>query len=197
VSERPDFRELVGDDLSPEELAELEQVDAMLRAAGPPPAEIPGSLTRAVERIGAPRIWTRRRAAVAVALAATLAAVFFGVGRWTNGNGPHYRFAVPLRGTASAPQASGVIKVGDRDPTTGNWEMQLDVMGLPKLSGSDYYVLWLAKNGHYAGTCGTFNVGDGTTTVDMTVAYRLKDFDSWVVSRHEEDAPWLLSAGIS
>jgi ferric-dicitrate binding protein FerR (iron transport regulator) len=76
VSERPDFRELLGEDLSPEEELELARVDALLRAAGPPPAEIPGSLTRAVERIGAPRIWTRRRVVLAVALAAALAAVF-------------------------------------------------------------------------------------------------------------------------
>jgi hypothetical protein len=197
VSERPDFRELVGDGLSPEEQTELERVDALLRAAGPPPAEIPGSLTRAVERIAAPRVWTRRRVALGVALAAALAAVFFGVGRWTNGNGSHYRFAVPLKATTNAPKASGVIKVGDRDPNTGNWELQLNVVGLPKLSGGDYYVLWLAKNGQYAGTCGTFSVGNGTTTVDMTVSYRLKDYDAWVVSRHEDNAPWLLSAGVS
>jgi hypothetical protein len=197
VSERPDFRELVGDDLSPEEQTELERVDALLRAAGPPPAEIPGSLTRAVERIAAPRVWTRRRVGLAVALAAALAAVFFGVGRWTNGNSPHYRFAVPLKATTSAPNASGVIKVGDRDPNTGNWELQLNIAGLPKLSGDDYYVLWLARNGQYAGTCGTFNVGNGTTTVDMTVSYRLRDYDAWVVSRHEDNAPWLLSAAVS
>jgi hypothetical protein len=197
VSERPDFRELVGDDLSPEEQTELERVDALLRAAGPPPAEIPGSLTRAVERIAAPRVWTRRRVGLAVALAAALAAVFFGVGRWTNGNSPHYRFAVPLKATTSAPNASGVIKVGDRDPNTGNWELQLNIAGLPKLSGDDYYVLWLARNGQYAGTCGTFNVGNGTTTVDMTVSYRLRDYDAWVVSRHEDNAPWLLSARVS
>jgi hypothetical protein len=197
VSERPDFRELVGDDLSPEEQTELERVDALLRAAGPPPAEIPGSLTRAVERIAAPRVWTRRRVGLAVALAAALAAVFFGVGRWTNGNSPHYRFAVPLKATTSAPNASGVIKVGDRDPNSGNWELQLNIAGLPKLSGDDYYVLWLARNGQYAGTCGTFNVGNGTTTVDMTVSYRLRDYDAWVVSRHEDNAPWLLSARVS
>jgi hypothetical protein len=197
MTERPDFKELVGGDLGPDERADLERVDSLLRAAGPPPAEIPSSLTRRVERIGARPIWTWRRTGLALALAASLAALFFGIGRWTNGNSPHYRFAVPLKATTSAPKASGVIKVGDRDPNTGNWKLQLNVAGLPKLSGGDYYVLWLAKNGQYAGTCGTFNVGNGRTTVDMTVSYRLKDYDAWVVSRHEDSAPWLLLARLS
>jgi hypothetical protein len=193
-----DFGELLGGDLTPEEMADLERVDKLLRAVPAPPAQVPASLTQRVAQIGSERrVWTQRRVAFALALAAALAAVFFGVGRWTNGSGAHYRFAVPLQATTSAPQASGLIKVGDRDPNSGNWELQLNVTGLPKLSGGDYYVLWLAKNGKYAGTCGTFNVGGGKTTVDMTVSYRLKDYDAWVVSRHEENAPWLLSAGIS
>src|SRR5438093_1571680 len=83
------------------------------------------------------------RLAFAVAFAAVLGGVFFGVGRWTNGTGAHYKFAVPLEATTSAPQASGLIKVGDRDSKSGNWELQLNVAGLPKLSGGDYYVLWL------------------------------------------------------
>jgi hypothetical protein len=57
-------------------------------------------------------------------------------------------------------------------------------------------VLWLAKDGKYAGTCGTFNVGAGTTTVDMTVSYRLSDYDAWVISQPKDGAPWLLSARI-
>jgi hypothetical protein len=188
--------DLVGD-LTAEERAELERVDRLLRSVPAPPAEVPSSLTRAVEQIAAGRgAWTPRRVAFAFAVAAVLAAVFFGVGRWTNSNSAHYRFAVPLEATASAPRASGVIRVGDRDPNTGNWELQLSIAGLPKLSGGDYYVLWLAKNGKYAGTCGTFNVGNGRTTVDMTVSYRLKDYDAWVVSGHGENSPWLLSAGV-
>jgi hypothetical protein len=192
-----DFHELVGGDLSPEEIAELERVDKLLRSVPAPPVHVPASLTDAVARIGIQRrVWTPRRVAFAFAMAAVLAAVFFGVGRWTGGGGAHYRFAVPLEATASAPQASGEIKVGDRDPKSGNWELQLNVAGLPKLAGGDYYVLWLAKDGKYAGTCGTFNVGSGKTTVDMTVSYRLKDYDAWVVSRHEDGGPWLLSARI-
>lgn len=194
----PDFRDLVGDDLTPEELAKLERVDRVLRSVPAPPPEVPGTLTRSVARIGTERrLWTSRRLFAVAAVAAALAATFFGVGRWTNTGGPHYRLSIPLEATASARSASGQIRVADRDDATGNWELQLKVAGLPRLSGGDYYVLWLAKNGKYAATCGTFNVGGGTTTVDMTVSYRLEDYDRWVVSSHEDDAPWLLSARIS
>jgi hypothetical protein len=192
-----DFRDLVGDDLGPDELAELERVDRLLRSVPAPPPEVPASLDRAVDRIGTERrLWTRRRLVVAVTLAATLAALFFGVGRWTGGSGIDYRSSVPLRATSSAQGATGQIRIADRDPSTGNQGLELTVTGLPKLSGGDYYVLWLAKDGKYAGTCGTFNVGAGTTTVDMTVSYRLSDYDAWVISQPKDGAPWLLSARI-
>jgi hypothetical protein len=192
-----DFRDLVGDDVSAEERAELARVDRLLRSVPAPPAEVPGSLTRAVERIGAGRrAWTPRRAASTLAFAAALAAVFFAVGRWTQ-SGIQYSEAVPMRATSNAPQASGGIHVADRDEATGNWRLELKVSGLPKLRPGDYYVLWLAKHERYAATCGTFNVGSGTTTVDMTVSYRLDDYDAWVISSHKENSPWLLSAPIS
>ena len=69
-------------------------------------------------------------------------------------------------------------------------------------SEGGYYVLWLDKDGDYAGTCGTFNVGaDGTTTVTMNASYRLPDYDAWVVTAWlpnstNEDAPRLLEAPI-
>jgi anti-sigma-K factor RskA len=193
-----DFRDLVGNDLDGEELERLERVDRLLRSVPAPPSEIPDSLDRAVHRIGTQRrIWTSRRIAVAVALAATLATVFFSVGRWTGGSNVDYRTSVPLEATTDAPHASGLIQIAESDRTTGNQELKLQVTGLPKLSGGDYYVLWLAKDGKYAGACGTFNVGSGTTTVDMTVSYRLQDYDAWVISRHEENSPWLLSARIA
>jgi hypothetical protein len=194
-----EFRDLVGGDLDPDELEQLERVDRILRSVPAPPAEVPGSLNRAVQRIGTERgIWTARRVGAVAALAATLAALFFSVGRWTGGGSSlDYQVSVPLKATAAAPQASGLIRIAESNRTTGNQELKLRVSGLPRLSGGDYYVLWLAKEGKYAGTCGTFNVGSGTTTVDMTVSYRLQDYDAWVISRHEENSPWLLTARIA
>jgi hypothetical protein len=192
-----DFRDLVGDDLSPEERARLERVDHLLRSVPAPPAEVPTSLTSAVERIGGEeRFWTPRRIALVAAAALALMAVSFGVGRWSGLGTPEYPRAVALQPTEQAPDARGVIKLGERDEDTGNWDLELDVSGLPRLSGDEYYVLWLAKDGKYAATCGSFNVGRGETTVRMTASYRLSDYDAWVISRHGEDTPWLLSAEI-
>ena len=195
MSERPDFRDLVGDDLTPEEELELARVDSLLRSVPGPATEVPGSLTRAVEQIGtATPIWTRRRFVAAIALAATLAALFFGVGRWVDG-GFDARATIQMTPGRTAPDARAKIELGPRDETTGNWRMRLVVDGLPHLGGGDYYVLWLARDGEYAGACGTFNVS-GRTTVDMTASYDLSEYDDWVITRVGDDSPWLLSAGI-
>jgi Anti-sigma-K factor rskA, C-terminal len=193
MSDTPDFRELVGDDLTPEEELALAHVDRLLRSVPGPVTEVPASLTSAVEEIGTRTpLWTRRRALALVALAAALAAVFFGIGRSMD-NGFEARATVRMKPTDNAPQASAVIELGARDEATGNWKLRLEVDGLPELGGSGYYVLWLAKDGEYAGTCGTFNV-HGPTTIDMTAGYKLKDYDAWVISEARDNAPWLLSA---
>jgi hypothetical protein len=190
-----DFRDLVGDDLSQEERVKLERVDRLLRSVPAPPSEVPGSLDRAVNRIGTERRqWTPRRLLVAVTLAVTLAALFFGLGRWTTSGEPHYRASIQMTPAASNPGASALIKLGDRD-ANGNWKLKLQVGGLPELTGDGYYVLWLAKDGKYAATCGTFKVR-GDTTIDMTVSYRLSEYDAWVISEARDDAPWLLTAKI-
>jgi anti-sigma-K factor RskA len=193
MSETPDFRDLVGDDLTPEEELELARVDSLLRSVPGPATEVPGSLTTRVERIGTVTpIWTRRRVLAAVAVAATLAALFFGAGRWLD-RGFEASASVDMTPGKTAPQASGKIELGPRDDSTGNWKMRLVVDGLPHLAGNDYYVLWLAKNGEYAGACGTFNV-NGHTTVDLTASYDLSEYDAWVITRAGQDSPWLLSA---
>ena len=195
----PDFRELVGDDLPPEELESLSRADAALRSVPPPPAEVPSRLTQSVAALpleASP--WSRRRLVPAVALAAALAALFFALGRWTGGDDFEERATLDMQPTRAAPDASGSIQIGQPDDASGNWELRLTVDGLPELPRGDYYVLWLAKDGEYAGTCGTFAVGEGETTVDMTVSYRLRDFDAWNVSKWdpEGEPPKLLRAPI-
>ena len=49
MSDTPEFRDLVGDDLTPEEELELARVDSLLRSVPGPATEVPGSLTRAVD----------------------------------------------------------------------------------------------------------------------------------------------------
>ena len=84
MKEPVDLRELVGSDLPPEELEELSRVDGLLRSVPAPPHDVPASLTQAVAAVPLKRRPpTRRRFAVAVAFAAVLAALAFGIGRWT------------------------------------------------------------------------------------------------------------------
>src|SRR5437588_621917 len=65
---RPEFRELVGDDLTPEERARLERVHELLVAAGPPP-ELPPALAEPPgESEPSPMVLPRRRAGAILAL---------------------------------------------------------------------------------------------------------------------------------
>ena len=52
MKEPDNLRDLVGEDLSPEELARLERVDSLLRSVPAPPPELPASLTRSIDTIG-------------------------------------------------------------------------------------------------------------------------------------------------
>jgi hypothetical protein len=198
LREPPDFRELIGDDVPEGELDALRRADAVLRSIPAPPSQIPPRLTQAVTALALPApFWSRRRLAATVALAAALSALFFGVGRWTAGSDVDPRLTVALAATQEAPEAAAaVIEIGDRDEKSGNWELELEVTGLPKLPNNRYYALWLEKDGEYAATCGTFNVGEGTTNVRMTVSYRLSDYDAWVISEDEDDVPHLLRAEV-
>jgi hypothetical protein len=197
VKEPPDIRELVGDEVPAGELETLRRADALLRTVPAPPSQVPPRLTQAVTALTVPApFWSRRRLAATVALAAALSALFFGVGRWTAGSDVEPRLTVSLVATADAPKAAAVIEVGERDEKSGNWELEIEVEGLPKLPGDRYYALWLEKDGEYGVTCGTFNVGEGTTRVRMTVSYRLSEYDAWVISEDEEDVPHLLRAEV-
>jgi hypothetical protein len=198
MKEPPELRELVGRDLPPEELERLGHVDALLRSVPAPPHDVPASLTQAVAELplagrSRPR---RRRVAAALAFAAVLiAASFFALGHW-NGSRFVTEYTVELTPTASAPDAAGFVQVGQRDEDSRNVELVLDVSGLPRLDPGEDYALWLEQDGEWAATCGYFAVGEGTTTVRMTVSYEFRDFDAWVVSsgnRRDEPPPLLLA----
>ena len=130
MSDTPDFRDLVGDDLTPRKSSSSPGWTAC-SARCPrrrPRFRLPHD---AVERIGdgqadldAPAVL------VAVALAATLAALFFGAGRWLD-RGFDARASFAMTPGKSAPQASGKIELGPRDDSTGNWKMRSSSTGFP------------------------------------------------------------------
>ena len=47
-----------------------------------------------------------------------------------------------MQGTSKAPDARGLIKLGEQDDA-GNWPMVVTVKGLRPLPGSGYYELFL------------------------------------------------------
>ncbi|MGH3022507.1 MAG: anti-sigma factor domain-containing protein [Gaiellaceae bacterium] len=198
MKEPPDLHELIGDDLPEEDLSRLGEVDALLRRVPAPPHEVPLSLTHAVEQVSAPRLPSRRRRLVAsLAFAALVAALAFGVGRWTGeADGFEEAWSVKLAATDEAPGATALVRVGETDEASGNRELMLDVSGLPPLDSDEQYALWLAEDGEWGATCGYFSVGEGETTVRMTVSYDFEAFDGWAISTgHPNEAgPTLLHA---
>jgi len=67
----------------------------------------------------------------------------------------------------------------------GNWPMQLNVTGLPKLPPRGYYAVFLVRNGKIFAPCGTFVVAGVAhgTSVKLNAPYRLEHGDSWVVTK--------------
>lgn len=183
----PDFDEMVGTDINPAERERLLRAHDLLIAAGPLP-ELPPSLAEP----GGPQaevitpFFNRRRNATLAVLAAAIAAAAFGIGYLTGDRGGTtfaIRKTVVMHGTAGAPAgAIASIGLGTKD-AAGNWQMLVRVSNLKKLPPGGYYTLWLTRKGRAVAPCGSFLVrGDKTTDVRFTVAYKLKDFDGWVVT---------------
>ena len=181
----PNFDELVGADLPDDERERLRRVHDLLVAAGPPP-EMP-------QLVASPpvRALPRRRVA-ALLIAAALALAAFGAGWLLSGPNDEFdvRRAVPMRSTANAPNASGLIELGYADDE-GNWPMLVTVHGLKPLPEGGYYELLLTRDGRPVAVCGSFKVkSEGATTVRLGASYDLSNFDGWVVRPyvHDRDA---------
>ena len=193
-----DLHDLIGDDVPGDELARLRRVHELLVAAGPPPElsdtlrEVPVTAAEQPLESVVP-FMPRRRLGVAIALAAALAAGAF-FGGWAVGHrgGGFERSAAPvlLRGTPLAPNARATLVLGKTDGS-GNTRLQMRVHGLPEVAGRTYYELYLTRKGDLSVTCGPFRVGDGTTTVDLSIPYSLDRgvYDGWVVTRERAGGP--------
>lgn len=172
----PDFDELVGHDLEPEERARLERVHELLLAVGPPP-----DLAQAAPRVG---LQTRSRRGVLLALAAALALASFAVGAYVVGGSPEGRTAgyeEKMRGTDAAPDAEATLLVFEAD-AAGNWPLELRIEELEPTASGRPFELWLTRDDQLAALCGSFRTSpDGFAVVPMNAPYRFDDYDDWVI----------------
>jgi hypothetical protein len=183
------FDDLIGTEgLTPEEEAKLRRVHRLLVQAGPPPdlsplLELPPVPAEHADPPEVAYLLRRRRGLAAVlALAAALAA-FVGGYAFGHAKGKPEAFAavrtVPMHGAAGT---RGVIRIAEKD-SVGNWPMLVEVSGLPQqASRNAYYELWLTHNGKPAAPCGSFRVHGKTTRIRLTVPYKIRGYDGWVVT---------------
>ena len=185
------FDELVGDIEDPAERDRLRRVHQLLLSVDPPP-EVSSTL-RAPPAAEPVRLLPRRRRAAFALIAAALAAAAFGAG-WLasarTGDQEAVR-VIPMAGTAAAAGASASIELLP-DDESGNWPMYLRIRGLtPSRDRSDWYELWLTKDGKPVDPCGRFTVHAGQTKVMLSVPYGLRQYDGWIVTKHDSDVALL------
>jgi hypothetical protein len=185
----PDFFDLVGDEGTPDELAQLRRAHELLLTAGPPP-ELSPRLAEAPRAQSRSSVLPRRRRGAAFLLAAAVVASAFGIGLLI-GNRDSSGFtqsrAVPMRGLGQLASARATLGVGEQD-SAGNYPLKMTVHGLPSLPDGGWYELLLSKGGKPTLPCGTFAAAAKGVTVRLSVPYDLskfpKLFDGWVVVQH-------------
>lgn len=179
MTDGPDFRELVGEEGTPEELERLRRVHDLLVAAGPPPELDAPAPRRRLALLPRPRL----QAALGLAAAAAIA-LGFGIGYAVgSGGGFSSNFARPMHGVGSLASASASIEIGTRD-ASGNWPLLMVVHGLPVLPHGGWYELYLTKHGKPDATCGTFKASGAVTRVRLNAPYNFSEYDGWVVTAH-------------
>ena len=182
------FDDLVGDIEDPAERERLRRVHELLLSVEAPPELSPA--VRAPEPV---RLLPQRRRQALALLAAALAAAVFGVGYYVGGHNDDVTsaFDVQMAGVGAARGGSATIKLLPQD-ASGNWPMLVLIRGLkPSKDRTDYYELWLTKDGKLADSCGRFTVHSGLTRVTLSVPYGLKRYDGWVVTRRGSEQPLL------
>jgi len=167
-----DLRDLIDDDVDPEELERLQRVHTLLEQAGPPPSLSPG-LARPPASGGDVIAFPRRYRPFAAVAAVAAAAVLFTVGYLVGDSGPSTEFTVTMTGSGGA---SASLEIYTKDHA-GNWPMRLHVDGL----ADGRYALWLTRGGRLAEPCGSFAISTGTANVALNAPYKLRSFDGWVV----------------
>ncbi len=161
-----------GASLSPEEIADLDELRAVLGDTSTwsePPPELEDQVVAAIVAearhsppvvdLAAVRESRRRRAvglgaALLAAAAAVLAFAVFGPSR------DRPDFSMSLQATDLAPDARGHV---DLTKTQSGWRVELDATGLPRLDNGQFYEAWLKSDTNLLVPIGTFNEGKKVT----------------------------------
>ena len=181
------FDELVGDIEDPAERERLRRIHELLLSVEAPP-ELAADHAAAPHVAPVALLPRRRRAALAL-IAAALAAALFGSGYLVGGRSDDVEAVsvIPMAGVNDGRGASASIELLPQDES-GNWPLSVHLRGLqPSKDRTDYYELWLTKDGKLADSCGRFTVHPGLTTVTLSVPYGLRAYDGWVVTRRGSD----------
>ena len=180
---RDRFDDLVEGVDDPGERERLRRVHELLLSVDAPP-ELSPSVQEAPLPEPVPLVPRRRRGALAL-LAAALAVAAFGAG-WLGGarsDDVAPEREIVMSGVGESRGSFATIELLPQD-ASGNWPMRVLLRGLePSADRSDYYELWLTKDGKLADSCGRFSVHPGLTTVTLSVPYALRQYDGWVVTR--------------
>jgi hypothetical protein len=187
------FDDLIDDGVALDDVerARLRRVHELLLQVGPPPEVAPELRQPPIEE--PVRLLQRRRRAPLALAAAAIALAVFGAGYLVGDRAaaPGVERTIAMEGAASAPAASAAIELLAEDDA-GNWPMRVRLRGLePSKDREDFYELWLTRDGELAESCGRFTIHEGVTEVTLSVPYRLRGFDGWVVTRRGSDEPLL------
>jgi hypothetical protein len=189
VSRGPDFNDLVGNDLAPDEEARLRRAHELLVAAGPPP-ELPQQLAEPPTPQGRLITLAQRRLRTGLVLAAAFVLGAFALGYLVGaGNESSESGFEPVQTAVLGKSGDrlAVVRIGETDGD-GNTTMLVTLEKLDHLSNGDYYTLFMTRRGKPIATCGTFNVDDDkTTTVRFTVGYEIDRFDGLLLSEWDRD----------
>jgi hypothetical protein len=160
-----------GRSLTPQERAELDELDALLKAPATWAQPDPGLEDRVVAAIAGeararPASARRRRPAFqlrlrvrrpvyALAGFAAVAAAAIVVAVAVNNTSPApQQFAMVVSGTVLSPSAHGSATL---TKTSSGWRIELSAVGLPRLANGRYYEAWLKNAAGVLVPVGTFN----------------------------------------
>jgi hypothetical protein len=183
-----------GVSLDPVELAELEELRALLADPSVWADPDPSLEDRVVSAIAAEASGTQARPvvvplrsrsrrpwliAVAGAAAAAVIALVAVVSLRDDGTSAEH-FSIGLTATELVPGAAGNAEL---TKTVSGWRIELDATGLPRLDGGRFYQAWL-KQGDVLVPVGTFNEGNDVT---LWAGVSPKDFTTLTITQEDAD----------